>query len=412
MIPAPVTDAGSRGDASGALARIDVALREFTRREPRPGLLNGYGGAALFHAYHFLWTRDERHLDQAHQVIGRTLDAVAAEHPGPSFCSGLAGIAWSLQHLVRIGLVEPDDSAEVFAQVDDLLAPAMDAALAGGRHDFLHEGLGIALYFVERLPDPAARVQLERAVARLEATAVGDGRGGLRWLDRFTRRGREAGGAPCYNLGLAHGVPAIIAVLALLHDHGVARAQTAPLLRGATRWLRATRLPETARAASLFPILVDADDRPLGPTQSRLGWCYGDLAVATALGRAGAALDDRDLVDEAHRILRHTCAHRTADNGAIEDASLCHGSMGVSHMLRRAARDGDAELRDGADRWLDHTLSLGAGPGGSAGFQCWREDHFVDCFDLLQGITGIGLGLLAAVDRDTPPAWDRCLLLS
>lgn len=409
---APVTDARPRGDASAALARIDVALRDATEREPRPGLLTGYGGAALFHAYGFLWTRDERHLDQVHRVIARTLDALAGEHPGPSFSSGLAGIAWSLQHLVRIGLLEPDDSADVFAQVDDLLAQAMDAALAEGRHDFLHEGLGIALYFVERLPDPAALVQLERAAARLASTAADDGRGGLRWRDRFTRRGRD-GGAACYNLGLAHGVPAIIALLALIHDHGVARARIAPLLRGATRWLRVTRLPGTTGAASLFPILVDADHRPVGPARSRLGWCYGDLAVATALGRAGAALGDRDLVDEAREILRHTCAHRTAENGAIEDASLCHGSMGVSHILRRAARDGDhAELGAGADRWLDHTLSLGAGPGHSAGFRFWREDHFIDCFDLLQGITGIGLGLLAAVDRETPPAWDRCLLLS
>jgi hypothetical protein len=415
----------------GVLARIDLALREFVARAPQPGLLSGYGGAALFYAYSHLWTRNDLHLEQLHGVVGRTLEALEAEPPGLSHAGGLAGIAWCLQHLVRLGLIEGDgaggaggdgDGGGVFDQIDDLLAAELDRALAAGQYDFLHEGLGIALYFIERLPDPRARAVLERAVTGLEATASRDeGRGGqrrddidaIRWRDHFTRRARDGHDGPCYNLGLAHGSSAIVAILASLHDHGVATERVATLLRGATQWLRSTRLPADGDCVSLYPILVDADNRPLGPTPSRLGWCYGDLAVATALGRAGASLGDRACSDEAHAILRHTVAQRTASNGAIMDAALCHGSMGVSHMLRRAHHaTGDDALRAGADHWLAHTLQLGAGPGSAAGFRCWRDDTYVDAFDLLQGITGIGLGLLAVLDPDTAPAWDRCLLLS
>jgi lantibiotic modifying enzyme len=296
----------------------------------------------------------------------------------------------------------------VFGQVDETLGESMNDALADGRHDFLHEGLGIALYFLEKLPDPAARAQLERALSRLEATANGDERA-LRWQDRFTRRGREALG-PCYNLGLAHGTPAIVSILAMYLQHGLATSRVETLLRGATRWLRSARNPPDS--SSLYPIMVDADNQALGPVQSRLGWCYGDLAVAVALLNAGTALRDHTCVDEACAVLEHTLTHRTAENGAIEDASLCHGSMGVSHIYRRAylATD-DVVFRHGADRWLARTLELGAGSEGAAGFRFRERDAYVDRFDLLQGITGIGLGLLAALDRAVP-RWDRCLLLS
>jgi hypothetical protein len=40
------------------------------------------------------------------------------------------------------------------------------------------------------------------------------------------------------------------------------------------------------------------------------------------------------------------------------------------------------------------------------------RDRFVACDDLLQGSAGVGLAMIAALDRETAPTWDRCLLLS
>jgi lantibiotic modifying enzyme len=383
---------------------IDGDVRAFvTRDEPR-GLLNGQCGAALFHAYAYRWTQDDAQLESLQRVIERSLAALEIERPSPSHCGGLAGIAWCLQHLIHEGFIEADEPGDVFTQVDPLLAAAMTDGLARGQHDFLHEGLGIALYFLDKLPDPAARAHLERAVASLEATAVRE-RDALRWQDRFTREGTSE---PSYNLGLAHGTPGIMVVLARCHELGVLPARVAPLLRGAASWLRATRNPPGTGAR--YPIRVDAADRALGPVTSRLGWCYGDLGVAIALQRTGSALGDRDCLDEAGAIFAHTASQRTVANGAIDDASLCHGSMGVSHIFRRAYQaTGNADLEAAAERWLAHTLALGA---SEVGFQAKLANRYVDSYDLLQGLTGIGLGLLAAVDRETAPDWDRCLLLS
>ncbi|MBC8068923.1 MAG: hypothetical protein IAG13_11370, partial [Deltaproteobacteria bacterium] len=192
------------------IASIDDGVRAFVARDEPRGLLNGQCGAALFHAYAYRWTEDDGHLESLQRVIERSLAALAVERPSPSHCGGLAGIAWCLQHLIHEGFLEAGEPGDVFTQIDPVLAAAMTDGLARGQHDFLHEGLGIALYFLDKLPDPAAREHLERAVACLEATAVRD-RDEVRWQDQLTREGAAE---PSYNLGLAHGTPGILVVLA------------------------------------------------------------------------------------------------------------------------------------------------------------------------------------------------------
>jgi len=57
-------------------------------------------------------------------------------------------------------------------------------------------------------------------------------------------------------------------------------------------------------------------------------------------------------------------------------------------------------------------VAVGVAIGLVFGLRAKLADAYVESDELLQGRIGIGLGLLAAVDRETAPAWDRCLLLS
>ncbi len=353
------------------LHHIDRALRESA--EVRPGLLDGDAGRALFRAYYFQLTGDDDQIDLLHALVERCLAAVATGVASRSHCSGLAGIGWGLQHLAALGMI---DAADAFDELDRVLLPWVIADLDAGRSDFLHDGVGALLYAIERLPTPAARACVEAALDRLE---------------------RVYRAAPL-DLGLAHGAAAALVLASHADERGVA---CQPLLRRLTELVRAARSP---CGPSLYPALAG------DPEPSRLGWCYGDLAIASALWRAGTRLGDTAVLAAARELLVHTLAHRDADNGKIADVSLCHGSMGVSHMYRRAAlATGDGGWLVGADRWLAHTLSLAARPHG-LDFHLLSRD--VACDDLLQGTAGVGLALIAALDPTTAPAWDRCLLLS
>jgi len=87
--------------------------------------------------------------------------------------------------------------------------------------------------------------------------------------------------------------------------------------------------------------------------------------------------------------------------------------MGISHMYRRAASvSGDPVLKAGMNKWLDETLDMARGQDGTPGYQYRTNNGFENNGNLLEGKTGIGLGLIAALDEDIVPAWDKCLLLS
>src|SRR6185369_7304354 len=88
------------------------------------------------------------------------------------------------------------------------------------------------------------------------------------------------------NLGLAHGVPGVIAILARYITAGVDVARARVLLEAGVDYLRYVAwLPSQPNS------------------QARVAWCYGDLGVAIALMSAGTALgrDDwrRDALDLA-----------------------------------------------------------------------------------------------------------------
>jgi len=387
-------------DPRPLLTEIDHALARWLETSAPPGLINGSCGAALFYAYYAELTERDDHADRVHRIVDDALAALATRALPPAHGGGIAGIAWTLHHLDQRGLV--DASGDTLDAVDELLCRALVHDVRTGARDFLHDGLGAVLYLGERAASPAVHAALVTAIAELERTAVRDDRG-ARWSD---------GTKGTFNLGLAHGNPGILALVAHLHRAGVAPARTGTLLADGVRWLRSTRCPDPG-TGSHFPIAVDASGAPTHRISSRLGWCYGDLGVAVALLDAGVALADSTLVADAVALLHHTLAHRTADDGQVLDAALCHGSMGIAQIYRRAYHiTAEPELLVGADRWIDHGLSLARFTDGPAGFKYCMADGYVPSHSLLQGVAGIGLALLAAIGPSSESAWDRSLLLS
>src|SRR5262249_19886010 len=136
---------------------------------------------------------------------------------------------------------------------------------------------------------------LARVVARLGELAEPCG-SGLTWrTPRALLAPQERGQYPegNYNLGVAHGVPGVIALLAELQALGVEPAIVPTLLRRAVDWLLGQKLPPGA--SSIFPYSVARGVEPRIPGTA---WCYGDLGISLALlsaaRRAGEPLWERE----------------------------------------------------------------------------------------------------------------------
>jgi hypothetical protein len=209
------------------------------------------------------------------------------------------------------------------------------------------------------------------------------------------------------NLGLAHGVPGVIALLGQACAAGVAVARARPLLEGAVRWLLAQQEPGG------FPALVapEAAEKP-----ARLAWCYGDPGVAAALLWAARCVAEPAWEREALAIARRA-ARRPPEDAGVVDAGLCHGAAGLGHLFNRMFQaTGEPWLAEAARSWFARALAMrrpGRGIGGSAAWQLSDDGirTWVADAGLLTGAAGIALALLAAI-TGVEPAWDRMLLVA
>jgi lantibiotic biosynthesis protein len=265
------------------------------------------------------------------------------------------------------------------------------------------------VYALSRLPRSVATRTCESVVRRL-ASLSEESWGGTTWytdaqfLPAWQREQCPDG---YYNVGVAHGVPGVIAVLDRAYAAGIEVDTASQLVRGALRWLIAR--DQGPAATSRYPAWF-VPGRSEETTQ--LAWCYGDLGIAAVLGRLQSPWPQ---AREHSLWLANCCAERATAPESTQDAGLCHGTTGNAHLFARLWQvHGTDRFRDLARRWALDSLRRYQPGAGIGGFRAavWDADQQAAAdFAFLEGAIGIGLGLLAAV-TDVPPDWDGLLLLS
>lgn len=327
----------------------------------------------------------------------------------PALHGGLLTVAWATRRLAG-----PDENAS--REIDAALAVELASRPWRGSYDLVGGLVGLGVYALERPQLPSSRALLSLALAQLEARATAVV-GGLAWHtppSGLPPAQRALSPAGHYNIGVAHGAAGVLGLAARALAAGVEVERAGRLVRGAGAWLASIGSPGAdARYPSWIAGGAGADCLAPPPTPSRSAWCYGDPGVAVQLWAAGRAVDEpswcREALSLAHRTLR-----RPARHARIVDAGLCHGALGLAHILNRLAQaSGDRELRAGAADWYRRSLAMRRPGAGCTGYLThvpdrrppWAVDR-----SFLTGACGIGLALLAA-SSEAPPGWDRCLLL-
>jgi len=346
----PERAAAPAGDVLAAPDALAAAAEPLSN----PSLAGGTAGVALFFAY-----RAGRgdgpgaagDSDAAGVLLERTTEALATTPLAPDLYGGFAGVAWTAEHLygprftsamtaaaaetedasaaakeaaaapetpaaperasetespaAPPGEAAEEDAEDPLAEIDAALLRYLDHSPWTADFDLIRGLAGFGVYALERLPRPSAIACLTKIVDRLAETAE-HGPQGTTWhtapelLPDWQRKIFPGG---YYNLGVAHGVPAVVAMLgataAAAGRVGAAGDPAAAALagrarslaEGALRWLLAQQLPpgEASRFGSTF-----SPETP--PQRSRLAWCYGDPGIAAALlvtarARGDAALE-------------------------------------------------------------------------------------------------------------------------
>lgn len=313
-----------------------------------------------------------------------------------SLFGGLSGCTWVLQHVA-----EGPEVTELVEHFDAALSRHLDVPIWQDRKDLMSgiagAGIMLAARDAERTRQLAGRV-----LTHLEATAI-ESSAGVTWRTEpqfLAPPLRTRFPTGMIDVGIAHGTPGIIGMLAQFIEAGIEQERTVSLLRRAIRWLFTTVPNESPRFGTSWP---DADGG------KRIGWCYGDLGIAAVTLLASRALDDRRLATNAAELL-HRIVVPLASQG-VPDAGFCHGAAGCAHIFNVAfQRSRELLFRDQALHWLREVIRLRSPGTGIAGYASldirasaprWKEDA-----TLLSGVVGIALVLIAALG-DHEPAWQQ-----
>ncbi|CAH9060233.1 hypothetical protein PSECIP111951_02900 [Pseudoalteromonas holothuriae] len=368
------------------------------------GLLSGVAGHLLFlynaHQWNPQWV-DETLFSQKLEQLQDRLAEQSFE-----LSNGLAGQAWVLEYLNQ---AEKDDyDAELLEEVDALFIESLSHDPWPGEIETVMGLSGYSPYAARRARF-SDQTQLWTVIVNgLASTATRLDNGHITWSqpsNSVYRLDKEALDEPEYNIGLAHGVPGILAALLPALNIEQLKPQVSELLQGGCDWLLAHQNTNDD-AFSCFGTCAQSSQH-----DSRLGWCYGDLTIALTLARIGHALGRPSYVERALEIALHS-TKRDAESGHINDAGLCHGFAGlvtIYQLLNKIMPH--PELASTAQTWLDYTLAQYDDRGIEAMYsfngmdKCYNED-----LGLLMGYSGIGLALLAALNDDT--SWADCLLMA
>lgn len=423
----PLLSGRDRERAWEVLARVeqyvDSPQGELGERSPldrggtseRPPAVQGVidtVGAAVFLSYlhpavpeRDLLVRSRRHMEYAAALVENEALPI-------NLFSGFTAVAWAVDHLGKVPWRRSSSSGmeageDDLRDVDGYLIDLTSQSPWVWGFDLVSGIVGLGVYATERLPSAAGERILANVVCRLEELAEIEGDKAC-WFtppEAIPLNQKEQYPDGYYNLGMAHGMPGIIAILSSAVASGVEESRARSLLEKAVTWLLEQRMPNAVPCVFPGAIVPSTDPMP-----SRLAWCYGDLGIALALLMAGRNVRVPEWGDIAITI-SSSCASYELEGSSVVDGSLCHGAFGLMHIFNRLWQaTGEERFAKAARYWFGDGYRRVVAHEALEGLKNQRYPDWVIGSGLIMGVSGVGLALLAAV-TETEPAWDRVMLM-
>jgi lantibiotic modifying enzyme len=362
-------------------------------------LFTGKAGAALFYFYYHLLTGKQKHYEMGYDLLNESIDMInSSDQAIPSLCNGLSGVAWCIDLLHAEGLL-PENASDVFGdavyqQLTAMCLKFMDR----GNYDFLHGAIGIMLYLNDKGFDISELTN--------KLLTLADESNIIRWISIHP----EEENVPCYNMSWAHGNISVLGVL-LKAFKATGNLLYKEKIEKLTAFVLSTRFKDASKK-SYFPNYSTPSKNVDEMTESRLGWCYGDLGIGYILLEVAETTGNEELKQTAFSILDKCMQRKTREETMLRDACLCHGSTGVAHVFNNLWLKTDNEqFRETAAFWFNASLQYSTHADGAVGYKAQKTTGLKSELSLLDGIAGIGLTFISAI-APIQPRWDKFLMLS
>ena len=383
------------------LEKVLAIEKDLPLETPTIGLYSGEAGKAMFYSYLSKYLGTNEYDEKIEKSLLNIFEAVNNGEFNTTFCSGLAGITWSIEHLKQNNLLDLEDT---FEDVYDALKESVLIYASRGEFDFLHgaDGIVYCLLTLGATDEAFINNWLELS---LQFAKKDDG--GFVWETIVNVTSDDK----VLNLSLAHGLSSKIILFAETLKKYPQNKLAKDLLEGSVNYLLKVKHP--TNFSCCFPSFINENS---DKDHSRLAWCYGDLGNAIALWRAGNLTQNDAWKNQAINTVLFAAKRKDLEAESVFDAGFCHGSAGIAHIFNRFyVETGRNEFDEARWFWLKKTLEFGKETSGIGGFKTYLglENKYVPEAGFLEGATGVAMVLLSFLSKKKENiAWDACFLMN
>lgn len=354
-------------------------------------------------------TGESKYKKNAIDIIEKCVGLLSDTSPFPTYAAGVAGFASYISYLETVSFIDEIITPEI----DEYLFAELEKYITANNYDFLHGAIGIATYFLYRYKythTPIICRALDLILKYIDTFKIED-HSGYKWVSKnLTKRKYE------FNISLSHGMASILFFLSKFKESGYKHwgpINAEKLMTNTAKYIIAQKISSEI-FNSYYPYLALESTTDL--TGSRMAWCYGDLGISLSLYRAGAVLNNSEIIYEALSPLLYSAKNRfdLKSNGVFE-AGLCHGAAGIAHIFNIMYRNThETSFADASHYWMRQTIDLGNKDNGYCGYSVWLPmvNSWGRSLGLLEGISGIGLALASYLYPEKKIEWDQFLFMS
>lgn len=376
-------------------------LQALEFKDFEPGLMNGLVGICFFFSEYDRFFQTDRFKSLLYDVTEIIIDKSQYLTTNFSLCTGLSGVLFGLKHLMdnhHLDQVEFDE--EEYAKY---ILDCLTFYHSNENDDFLHGADGIWYYL---LSTDQSKNATEKHLKYLRAKSFKTSNGHITWKYRTLINNSLQ---ECFNLGLSHGVTNRLILLVLSYDKDRQFfADTEFYIKNGVDFLFTCQNPDGS-SSSLYPNYKLKESMEEF-TESRLGWCYGDLGIAIAYYRIGKILQDKRLVDHSCQIMLNSSIRLELIPNKVFDAGFCHGTSGIAYIFNWFYQETNIEkFKNTAQYWYEQTLKMSQ-QNSEGRYMAFRSGEYIYDIGLIEGVSGIGLSLISGLDCQKP-SWDKFFLL-
>lgn len=320
------------------------------------------------------------------------------EYITPTYCDGLAGYGVFLLKLKNNKLIDTNDTElnnqinEILEDIDDVLTEQLTIFYKNDNLDILHGLLGLGLYFIERKNQTNVIKVINILNEKKCITTEGD----IYWKKYDAYDSYDT----ILDMGNAHGMGANIFFLTkvLSKDFFLTddlKIIVTDLIDNSISFYLKNVQKISKEINCYFPLKIKAanfENDIVTPSNSRLGWCYGDLAVLYTLLMASIKIEKKEYEKIILEKLLFVANRKYEGEKQIIDAGFCHGTSGIAILFLNIYNLTKNEVFwETANYWLKITLNKKdlTQLNGYVDYNFIINDSAEKNISILEGLTGV-----------------------